>query len=35
MFVQVIPEGAGPVKTNGCVVLVVLRASLSWLGASK
>jgi hypothetical protein len=34
-FPQVIPEGAGPVKTNLCVVWFVLRASLSWLGASK
>ena len=32
---QVIPEGAGPVKTNGCVVLVRSVSFLSWLGASK
>ena len=31
----VIPEGEGPVKTNFCVVWFVLRAFLSWLGASK
>ena len=31
----VIPEGEGPVKTNLVLVWFVLRASLSWLGASK
>ena len=35
VFPQVIPEGEGPVKTNLCGVWLVLRASLSWLGASK
>ncbi|WP_204079531.1 hypothetical protein [Mycobacterium riyadhense] len=32
---QVIPEGAGPVKTTAAFVFACFEASWSWLGASK
>jgi hypothetical protein len=34
-YPQVIPEGAGPVKTTAAFAFACFEASLSWLGASK